>query len=107
MFTQVLKGLSGSKVSKVGSFRSNTDGFAVRTSLKAEEGYLYPLEKCCFFLPKPPTLILHDEVREPLRVLGAGEGLLRYSGFLVEDTCSVAVIVTEPAPLVLHGQVSS
>jgi len=28
----------------------------------AEDGLLYPLEKGFFFLPKPPTLILHEEV---------------------------------------------
>jgi structure-specific recognition protein 1 len=30
--------------------------------LKAEDGVLYPLEKSFFFLPKPPTLILHEEI---------------------------------------------
>jgi hypothetical protein len=29
---------------------------------KAEDGVLYPLEKKKFFLPKPPTLILHEEI---------------------------------------------
>ncbi|CAI7848416.1 unnamed protein product [Closterium sp. NIES-53] len=62
VFAQILRGLSGAKVTRPGSFRSNSDGYAVSTSLKAEEGYLYPLEKSFFFLPKPPTLVLHDEV---------------------------------------------
>ena len=34
----------------------------MKSSLKAEDGVLYPLEKGFFFLPKPPTLILRDEV---------------------------------------------
>ncbi|KAH7845426.1 hypothetical protein Vadar_001843 [Vaccinium darrowii] len=34
-------------------------GYAVKSSF-AEDGVLYPLEKV-FFLPKPPTLILHEE----------------------------------------------
>jgi structure-specific recognition protein 1 len=34
----------------------------VKSSLKAEDGILYPLEKSFFFLPKPPTLILHEEI---------------------------------------------
>ncbi|KAI4347620.1 hypothetical protein L6164_008418 [Bauhinia variegata] len=42
-------------------FRSCQDGYAVKSSLKAEDGILYPLEKSFFFLPKPPTLILHEE----------------------------------------------
>lgn len=58
----MLRGLSGAKITKPGKFRSSQDGFAVKSSLKAEDGVLYPLEKGFFFLPKPPTLILHDEV---------------------------------------------
>ncbi|KAF2316234.1 hypothetical protein GH714_041575 [Hevea brasiliensis] len=62
VFTAVLRGLSGAKVTKPGKFRSCQDGYAVKSSLKAEDGLLYPLEKSFFFLPKPPTLILHEEI---------------------------------------------
>ncbi|KAJ0985546.1 hypothetical protein J5N97_003902 [Dioscorea zingiberensis] len=62
VFTTVLRGLSGAKVTKPGKFRSCQDGYAVKSSLKAEDGVLYPLEKSFFFLPRPPTLILHDEI---------------------------------------------
>lgn len=62
IFITILRGLSGVKVTKPGSFRSFQDGYAVKSSLKAEDGVLYPLEKSFFFLPKPPTLILHDEI---------------------------------------------
>ncbi|KAF2948806.1 hypothetical protein DAI22_01g061600 [Oryza sativa Japonica Group] len=62
VFTKVLRGLSGAKVTRPGSFRSCQDGYAVKSSLKAEDGLLYPLEKGFFFLPKPPTLILHEEI---------------------------------------------
>ncbi|XP_042969708.1 FACT complex subunit SSRP1 isoform X2 [Carya illinoinensis] len=62
VFTTILRGLSGSKVTKPGKFRSCQDGYAVKSSLKAEDGVLYPLEKSFFFLPKPPTLILHEEI---------------------------------------------
>ncbi|XP_078428890.1 FACT complex subunit SSRP1-like isoform X2 [Wolffia australiana] len=62
VFAVVLRGLSGAKVTRPGKFRSSHDGFAVKSSLKAEDGLLYPLEKGFFFLPKPPTLILHDEI---------------------------------------------
>lgn len=58
----VLRGLSGAKVTRPSTFRSCQDGYAVKSSLKAEDGLLYPLEKGFFFLPKPPTLIPHDEV---------------------------------------------
>jgi structure-specific recognition protein 1 len=59
----VLRGLSGAKMTRPSTFRSCQDGYAVKSSLKAEDGLLYPLEKGFFFLPKPPTLIPHEEVR--------------------------------------------
>ncbi|GMH02400.1 hypothetical protein Nepgr_004239 [Nepenthes gracilis] len=62
VFTNILRALSGAKVTRPGKFRSCLDGYAVKSSLKAEDGVLYPLEKSFFFLPKPPTLILHDEI---------------------------------------------
>ncbi|KAL7100842.1 hypothetical protein ACP275_08G020100 [Erythranthe tilingii] len=62
IFITILRGLSGGKVTKPGKFRSSQDGYAVKSSLKAEDGVLYPLEKSFFFLPKPPTLILHEEI---------------------------------------------
>ncbi|XP_051140376.1 FACT complex subunit SSRP1 [Andrographis paniculata] len=62
IFIAILRGLSGVKVTKPGTFRSHQDGYAVKSSLKAEDGVLYPLEKSFFFLPKPPTLILHEEI---------------------------------------------
>lgn len=62
VFTSILRGLCGAKITRPGKFRSCQDGYAVKSSLKAEDGVLYPLEKGFFFLPKPPTLILHDEV---------------------------------------------
>ena len=34
----------------------------MRASLKDEDGVLYALKKGFLFLPKPPTLILHDEI---------------------------------------------
>ncbi|KAL3624158.1 FACT complex subunit ssrp1 [Castilleja foliolosa] len=62
VFITILRGLSGAKVTKPGKFRSSQHGYAVKSSLKAEDGVLYPLEKSFFFLPKPPTLILHEEI---------------------------------------------
>ncbi|KAI8023450.1 FACT complex subunit SSRP1 [Camellia lanceoleosa] len=62
VFILIMRGLSGAKVTRPGKFRSCQDGYAVKSSLKAEDGVLYPLEKGFFFLPKPPTLILHEEI---------------------------------------------
>ncbi|XVF14220.1 hypothetical protein REPUB_Repub09cG0039500 [Reevesia pubescens] len=62
LFTTIMRGLSGAKVTKPGRYRSCQDGYAIKSSLKAEDGFLYPLEKSFLFLPKPPTLILHEKI---------------------------------------------
>eukprot|EP00245_Coleochaete_scutata_P004557 TRINITY_DN17273_c0_g1_i1.p1 TRINITY_DN17273_c0_g1~~TRINITY_DN17273_c0_g1_i1.p1 ORF type:complete len:663 (+),score=213.11 TRINITY_DN17273_c0_g1_i1:162-2150(+) len=62
VFTNILKGLSDAKVTKPGKFKSNQGFPAVRCSLKADDGFLYPLEKSFFFVPIKPQLILHDEI---------------------------------------------
>ncbi|KAM0865649.1 hypothetical protein ACQ4PT_043146 [Festuca glaucescens] len=60
VFVKALRGLSGARVTRPGSFRNSQDGYAVKSSLKAEDGLLYPLER--FFLPKPPTLIIDEAI---------------------------------------------
>ncbi|KAI3520716.1 hypothetical protein L1887_10166 [Cichorium endivia] len=62
VFTMVLRSLSGTKLTRPGKFRRCLDGYAVKSSLKAEDGVPYPLEKSIFFLPKPPTLILYNKI---------------------------------------------
>ncbi|KAJ0988065.1 hypothetical protein J5N97_006421 [Dioscorea zingiberensis] len=62
VFTLVLRGLSGAKVSRAKGFHRNHDGYAMKATLKAEEGLLYPLEKGFFFLGKAPTFILYKEI---------------------------------------------
>ncbi|XP_051118009.1 FACT complex subunit SSRP1-like isoform X2 [Andrographis paniculata] len=84
VFITILRGLSGAKVTKPGTFRSDQDGYAVKSSLKAEDGVLYPLEKSFFFLPKPPTLILHEEIDfVEFERHGAGGSNMHYFDLLV------------------------
>lgn len=64
VFCKVLRALSGCKLTKHGSFVSPNGGFAIRCAYKAEDGYLFPMEKGFFFLPKPPLLISHTEVQD-------------------------------------------
>lgn len=45
-----------------GSFKSSTEQAAVRCSYRANEGYLYILEKSFFFIKKPAMYIRHDQV---------------------------------------------
>lgn len=54
---QVFKGLTGKKVVFPGAFQSSHEQAGVSCSLKASEGYIYPLERCFFFLPKPTLYI--------------------------------------------------
>ncbi|XP_042509917.1 FACT complex subunit SSRP1 [Macadamia integrifolia] len=85
VFTTILRGLSGAKITKPGKFRSCQGGYAVKSSLKAEDGVLYPLEKSFFFLPKPPTLILHDEIDYvEFERHGAGGTSMHYFDLLVK-----------------------
>lgn len=41
---------------------SHHGSHGIKSSMKANEGYLYPLEKCFLFIPKPPTFIPHSEI---------------------------------------------
>ncbi|KAL5722623.1 hypothetical protein ACHQM5_006124 [Ranunculus cassubicifolius] len=61
VFTVILRRLSGVKVTRPGNFLSREKGFAVKSSLRTDDGVLFPLEKEFLFLPKP-TLILNDEI---------------------------------------------
>ncbi|ORY90989.1 hypothetical protein BCR43DRAFT_447036 [Syncephalastrum racemosum] len=58
----IFRGLTGRKVTIPGNYRSHHGAHALKCSMKANEGFLYPLEKSLLFLPKPPTLILHSEI---------------------------------------------
>lgn len=35
---------------------------AIKCALKASDGFLFPLERAFFFIPKPPTLLLYEDV---------------------------------------------
>lgn len=55
--------MSGAKVTKAQNFKNaKNDGFCVRCLYKADEGYLYPLERSFFYVQKPPLLITHNEI---------------------------------------------
>ncbi|GAB5586132.1 FACT complex subunit [Umbelopsis nana] len=58
----VFRALTGRKVTVPSNFRSHHGSLGIKSSMKANEGYLYPLEKCFLFIPKPPTFIPHSEI---------------------------------------------
>ncbi|KAF9170739.1 FACT complex subunit [Mortierella sp. AD011] len=43
-------------------FKSYHNQSAIKCSMKANEGVLYPLDKSFLFIPKPPTFIPHSEI---------------------------------------------
>lgn len=60
--SRIFKALTGKKVVVPKEFVSATKASAVRCSYKANEGYLFPMDKSFFFLHKPPLRIRYDEI---------------------------------------------
>lgn len=54
--------LAGQKIIVPGSFRSSLESNCLKCAFKANEGFLYPLERNFLFLPKPVTLIPHIDI---------------------------------------------
>lgn len=67
VFARALRGLAGAKLARAGqgpsAFRAaDGESAALRASLRADDGYLYPLDRAFFYAPKPPTLLQFDDV---------------------------------------------
>lgn len=62
VFSKVLKNLSSTPLHVPKSFKSSEDGSGVRTALGANEGFLFFLESCCFFINKPPSYVRYDDI---------------------------------------------
>ncbi|KAI9168469.1 FACT complex subunit [Blastocladiella emersonii ATCC 22665] len=58
----IFRGLTGRKVTIPGQFRSSSGAYGIKCSLKANEGYLYPLEKSLLFIPKPATYMAYSDI---------------------------------------------
>ncbi|GAB4821853.1 hypothetical protein N2152v2_008899 [Parachlorella kessleri] len=75
VFARVLRGLSGKKLTKPGSFRSaDGNGSAVKCSYKADDGYVYPLERAFFYVQKPPLLLVFDDI-DSLEFMRQAQGI--------------------------------
>lgn len=62
VFAHILRGLSGAKITRAKEevFRNMSGGgCCVRCSYKADDGFLYPLDKAFFYVHKPPMCINH------------------------------------------------
>lgn len=62
VFSKLVKHLSKTPLHVPKSFRTSRGGSAVRTALGSDEGFLFFLESCCFFVNKPPTYIRYDDI---------------------------------------------
>ncbi|KAL6943128.1 FACT complex subunit [Hanseniaspora osmophila] len=62
VLSHVLKGVTGRKVIVAGGYVSKFEQAAVSCSLKANEGYLYPLENSFLFLTKPTLYIPYSDI---------------------------------------------
>lgn len=62
IFSKVMKSVAGQKIYLPGTFQSSGGNQGVACSYKANNGYLYPLEKGFMFVVKPPVHIRFDEV---------------------------------------------
>ncbi|KAI9271387.1 hypothetical protein BY458DRAFT_509331 [Sporodiniella umbellata] len=60
--SNVFRALTGRKVISTSTYKSHHGAFAMKCSMKANEGFLYPLEKSLLFIPKPPTYISIHEI---------------------------------------------
>jgi len=59
---KVFHGLTQQKVTLPSSFKSKGDSYAIKCSMRANDGYLYPLAKSFFFIPKPALYIRFGEI---------------------------------------------
>lgn len=64
VLSHVLRGLTERRIQIPGSFSSNLGQAGLPCSLKVNEGYLYLLEKCFLFVPKPTVYIPYLDVEQ-------------------------------------------
>lgn len=57
VISKIFRAITKKKVIVSGTFKSKNAATSVKCSLKANDGYLYPLESSFFFIRKPPTYI--------------------------------------------------
>jgi len=62
LIARAFKILSGKRITVPKTFKSREGGAAIKCSLKANEGYLFPLERSFFFVHKPTTHIRFEEM---------------------------------------------
>lgn len=63
VLANILRGFTERRVVLPGTYLSNQGLVGLACSLKANEGQIYPLEKCLLFVTKPTLLITYSEIK--------------------------------------------
>ncbi|ODV82976.1 hypothetical protein CANARDRAFT_30444 [[Candida] arabinofermentans NRRL YB-2248] len=78
VMSNIFKGFTERRIVQPGSYLSKDSFVAISCSLKANEGQLYPLEKCLLFVTKPTVLIPYSEINNIVfSRIGSGTGASR------------------------------
>lgn len=62
VFRRVVRELTQKKITVPGTYLSHHQAPAVKCSVKANDGYLYPMDRCFIFIHKPPTYIRYSDI---------------------------------------------
>lgn len=63
VMSKLLKAMVKTSIIIPGNFRSKSDSSAIKCSVRASEGHLYPLQKSLIFIPKPVIYIKFEDIR--------------------------------------------
>lgn len=63
VMSKLLKAMVKTMIIIPGSFRNKNDSSAIKCSVRASEGHLYPLQKSFIFVPKPVIYIKFEDIR--------------------------------------------
>jgi structure-specific recognition protein 1 len=64
IFAGLVKRIAGKKVFVSGAFTNSKGTKDIRCSLKADSGYLFPLDKSFVYINKPITYIRHEQIKQ-------------------------------------------
>jgi len=86
LIARICKHICGKKVYVPGKFRSAQEDYCIKCALKANEGFLYPMEKNFVFIHKPTVITPFNEVEQV--------SFQRYSGSGASATKNFEIIIS-------------
>lgn len=63
VMSKLIKAFTKTPIIIPGNFRSKAEASAVKCSVRASEGFLYPLQKSFIFIPKPVIYVKFEDIR--------------------------------------------